>query len=108
LEGAAHYYLKQVQGDKEVVNEALSAWDAPDDAIESEKQVDLDFWVHPDNWQAVLLLMNVQSCWRKGKKGVFLGLRYTDVKVVIDFRFKDVVGIFEQLQFLEREILGGQ
>ena len=88
--------------------QALIDSNAPPELIEKERQKTVCYGVLEENWQAVLLLMKVQACWRVGHSGGLLGLRYTDVDIILKRCFEDDNRVFEQLLFLERVILNGQ
>lgn len=74
---------------------------------ERRERDDDDFWVHPDNWDAVRLFQASRTQWRyAGMAGVRVGLDYSAVQVVAGAKgIKMAAETFEGLQILEAESL---
>lgn len=67
-------------------------------------EIDADFLVDADNWDAVELFVRCSTQWQIGPMGGMLGLRYEGVKVVLDVAFprKRHSEILASIQIMEQ------
>jgi len=70
----------------------------------------VDFYVWPENWDALLLFLASETQWRYAPNGKATGLIYTGVQVVMqmtmsDKSIADQKAAFEGLQVMEGEAL---
>lgn len=81
--------------DQAYIDQALAQLPADDSAGD-------DFEVYPENWDALLLFLALQTQWRTGGMGGRLGLDYPAVEVVMRLRqVSDQAGMFSHLQAME-------
>jgi hypothetical protein len=65
-----------------------------------------DFFVWPDNWDALIVFLASDSQWRYAPSGNPSGLDYTGVQVVMQMQAtKDIATTFEGVQIMEKEVL---
>ena len=82
---------------------------AEDDAVlgikTEKKEVDNNFYVLENNWQAVVLFLRCQTQWRVSMSGI-IGLDYTTVLEMIKlYGIEDSVSMIEKLQVIEAGVL---
>lgn len=82
---------------------------AEDDAVlgikTEKKEVDNNFYVLENNWQAVKLFLRCQTQWRVSMSGI-IGLDYTTVLEMIKlYGIEDSVSMIEKLQVIEAGVL---
>tara|TARA_R100001510_G_C7562624_1_gene142107 strand:- start:45 stop:341 length:297 start_codon:yes stop_codon:yes gene_type:complete len=82
---------------------------AEDDAVlgikTEKKEVDNNFYVLENNWQAVELFLRCQTQWRVSMSGI-IGLDYTTVLEMIKlYGIEDSVSMIEKLQVIEAGVL---
>lgn len=81
-------------------------WGAPPhviEALEQKEEQDNAFGVWPENWPTVVFFLTVQTQWRYGAMGGYLGLDYSAIDVMIRYRQMDVTPeMFEGMQLMER------
>ena len=82
---------------------------AEDDAVlgikKEKKEVDNNFYVLENNWQAVELFLRCQTQWRVSMSGI-IGLDYTTVLEMIKlYGIEDSVSMIEKLQVIEAGVL---
>ncbi len=82
---------------------------AEDDAVlgikREKKEVDNNFYVLENNWQAVELFLRCQTQWRVSMSGI-IGLDYTTVLEMIKlYGIEDSVSMIEKLQVIEAGVL---
>tara|TARA_B100000963_G_scaffold39387_1_gene29250 strand:- start:2121 stop:2417 length:297 start_codon:yes stop_codon:yes gene_type:complete len=82
---------------------------AEDDAVlgikTEKKEVDNNFYVLENNWQAVKLFLRCQTQWRVSISGI-IGLDYTTVLEMIKlYGIEDSVSMIEKLQVIEAGVL---
>ena len=82
---------------------------AEDDAVlgikTEKKELDNNFYVLENNWQAVVLFLRCQTQWRVSMSGI-IGLDYTTVLEMIKlYGIEDSVSMIEKLQVIEAGVL---
>ena len=82
---------------------------AEDDAVlgikREKKEVENNFYVLENNWQAVELFLRCQTQWRVSMSGI-IGLDYTTVLEMIKlYGIEDSVSMIEKLQVIEAGVL---
>lgn len=107
LEDAASYWVRGGNSYSEVISD-LRAFGAPEDVIAEFEQAQKteDFEVWPENWTALELFLALQTQWRIGGMGTFVGLDYNAARWVFDLHnppnYKEA---FEQLVIIEHAAL---
>lgn len=91
LTGVACHWVRACAGDNggpDGMVADLAAWGAPAHLIDQVNQVNrLDsepYLVLKENWPAVRIFLSLQTAWRVGVSGGYLGLDYPSVRVVME------------------------
>lgn len=110
--GAANALIKPSSTvDVDDANEQLTALGI-EPTFKALAQRQVDYWVLPENWQAVQLLIKCQTQWKKtvvssmaGAKVIIDGLDYQAVELNRQWFFndEDKADLMARLQILERE-----
>ena len=69
-----------------------------------KKEVENDFYVYQENWEAVMMFLKVQTQWRVGMGGI-IGLDYTSVIEMIKLYTDKAIDLMESIQVIEAAIL---
>ena len=69
-----------------------------------KKEVDQNFYVYLENWEAVNMFLKVQTQWRVGMGGI-IGLDYTSVLEMIKLYTDKPIDLMESIQVIEASIL---
>ena len=65
-----------------------------------------DFFVWPENWDALIVFLASDTQWRYAPNGNPTGLDYTGVQVVMQMQvIDDMTTTFEGVQIMESEVL---
>lgn len=107
MEAARHWAARGQSSGSDETQADLEAWGAPQDVMEqfAEAQPDTDFEVYQENWQTVLLFLQVQSQWRMGMNGP-VGLDYSAVQLICSINKQALTPeLMEGLQIMEMAAL---
>ena len=92
----------------------MESWGAPEDFIarELDKLFEKDFFLYPENFEALGLFAKLQTQWIVGANGRRIGINYGSIQVVLgtlllDSSPKKRSKIFTQIQLLESGALAG-
>lgn len=104
---ARHWAARGRNSGKDEAQADLEAWGAPQEvqAQYAAAEQDTDFEVYRENWETVLLFMQVQTQWRMGMNGP-VGLDYSAIQLVCSVHNKALTPeLLDGLQAMEMAAL---